>query len=173
MISHYHFYHSLYCSDEQGFRLAPLTELGVELPPLPYYLQPKVGVGDIHRHMHSFHDSCSLFHTIFNPRYKARKERPFYNFLRWQRYLKFVFNDIKLFNFKLAAFSSRSDAQGGDAFDLHLFHFTRMQFPPPSPSFKPKIPPINPALLSLHRIDASSSTNLQCTKPEENSTSKF
>ena len=29
-------------SDEQGFRLAPLTELGVELPPLPYYLQPKV-----------------------------------------------------------------------------------------------------------------------------------
>ena len=29
-------------SDDQGFRLAPLTELGVELPPLPYYLQPKV-----------------------------------------------------------------------------------------------------------------------------------
>merc|ERR1712037_968683 len=32
-----------YLSDEQGFRLAPLTELGVELPPLPYYLQPKAG----------------------------------------------------------------------------------------------------------------------------------
>ena len=32
----------VYLSDDQGFRLAPLTELGVELPPLPYYLQPKV-----------------------------------------------------------------------------------------------------------------------------------
>ena len=32
-----------YLSDGRGFRLAPLTELGVELPPLPYYLQPKVG----------------------------------------------------------------------------------------------------------------------------------
>jgi len=32
-----------YLSDDQGFRLAPLTELGVELPPLPYYLQPKAG----------------------------------------------------------------------------------------------------------------------------------
>ena len=35
------FYH-INLSDDQGFRLAPLTELGVELPPLPYYLQPKV-----------------------------------------------------------------------------------------------------------------------------------
>ena len=32
-----------YLSDDHGFRLAPLAELGVELPPLPYYLQPKVG----------------------------------------------------------------------------------------------------------------------------------
>ena len=35
-------FYDINLSDDQGFRLAPLTELGVELPPLPYYLQPKV-----------------------------------------------------------------------------------------------------------------------------------
>ena len=39
--THTNLYH-INLSDDQGFRLAPLTELGVELPPLPYYLQPKV-----------------------------------------------------------------------------------------------------------------------------------
>ena len=32
-----------YLSDSQSYRLASLSELGVELPPLPYNLHPKAG----------------------------------------------------------------------------------------------------------------------------------
>ena len=58
----------IYLSDDQGFRLAPLTELGVELPPLPYYLQPKV------KKQNNFLDSATktLKQVLQRPRKQGR-----------------------------------------------------------------------------------------------------
>lgn len=115
-------------SDDQGFRLAPLTELGVELPPLPYYLQPKVEKKPS--------ESEDAFQMVCRQKYPTEL-----NFLN-------LFQTLKL-SVELPASSWRSAAQQ-DAFDLHrcidLFYFTQ------SILFKPIVPTINPALPSLYRI---------------------
>ena len=61
-------FYDINLSDDQGFRLAPLTELGVELPPLPYYLQPKV------KKQNNFLDSATktLKQVLQNPRKQGR-----------------------------------------------------------------------------------------------------